>query len=80
MLLFIEFRNIIILKSRNGRLDEAEKYVDKISIPEEKYEMFVELKLWRKALDVAAKLRDPYKLQEVNVYYFVFLFILFCIL
>lgn len=45
---------------------ETEKYVEKISDAEEKYALFVELKLWRRAAEVANKLRDPYKLQDVS--------------
>lgn len=51
----------------NRPVEETEKLVEKISDLEEKYEFYVELKMWKKAVDVATKLRDPYKLQEVRL-------------
>lgn len=45
--------------------NETEKYVEKVSDPEEKFDLYIELKLWRKAMEVATKLRDPYRLQNV---------------
>ncbi len=45
---------------------EVEKYIEKISVQEDKYELYVEIKAFAKAVDVAVKLRDPYRLQEVS--------------
>lgn len=46
-------------------VSETEKYVDKISTPEDRFDLYMELQLWRKAFEVAAKLRDPARLTEV---------------
>jgi len=45
---------------------ETERYIDKITIPEDKYELYMKIKSYQKACDVANKLRDPYRLQEVG--------------
>ena len=45
-------------------------YIDKMTDAEEKYEFFVELRIWRRAAEVAAKLRDSQKLQDVILYLF----------
>ena len=44
-----------------------ERYIEKISGGEDRFEMFVELRSWYKAADVAAKLKDPQRLQEVRL-------------
>lgn len=46
---------------------DTEKYIEKITVLEDKFDLYVELKSWRKAAEVAQKLRDPYRLQEVSV-------------
>lgn len=45
---------------------EIERYIEKISGYEDKYELYMEIKSYPKAVDAAAKLRDPYRLQEVR--------------
>ena len=40
--------------------------MERITVPEDKFALFVELRSFRKAVEVAAKMRDPYKLQEVG--------------
>lgn len=47
-------------------MTETERYVDKVSEPEERCDLYIELKLWRKAFDTAAKLKDTNRLLEVN--------------
>ena len=51
---------------------ETEKFIEKITVPEDRFDLFVELKSWRKAAEVAQKLRDPYRLQEVSLVYVLF--------
>lgn len=51
---------------RNGApSQETEKYIEKITVLEDKYELFMELKNYPRSMEMAAKLKDPYRLQEV---------------
>jgi hypothetical protein len=57
----------ILWLSRYGRPQhETEKYIEKCAVPEEKFDLFMVLEQWKKAADVAIKLRDPNRLMEVN--------------
>jgi hypothetical protein len=47
---------------------DIEQYVERISVLDDKYSLFMELKAYRKAAEVASKMRDAYKLQEVRVF------------
>jgi hypothetical protein len=59
--------NVCSSHSRNGAPNgEVEKYIDKISVLEDKYELLMELKNYTKAMEVASKLKDPYRLQDVS--------------
>ena len=49
---------------------ETEKYIEKITDNEERYDLFRTVKQWKRATEVATKLKDPYKLQDVNHYYY----------
>lgn len=44
---------------------EVEKYVDKCSSNEEKFDLFMEISCWRKAFDCAKTLRDPARVTDV---------------
>jgi hypothetical protein len=44
---------------------ETEKYVDKITSLEDRYELYTELSLWRKATECAFRLRDTSRLTHV---------------
>ena len=44
---------------------ETEKYIDKVVEPEDRYDLYLEVALWKKAADTAAKLKDGARLQEV---------------
>lgn len=48
-------------------LPEIEKHIDKITALEDRFDLYVQVELWRKAVDVATKLRDPNRLIEVKV-------------
>ncbi len=69
----------LLVSRRHGRSEaETNSYIDKISAAEDRFDLFVELKAWRKAVEVAAKLRDTYKLNEVRAgRYMLFLLLLF---
>ena len=55
-----------IIIDRFSRPDnETERYIEKITDNEERYELFRSVKQWKRATEVATKLKDPYKLQEV---------------
>ena len=47
-------------------LSDTEQYIEKISSLDERFELFMELKLFRKAADTANRLKDAAKLQEVR--------------
>ena len=44
---------------------ETEKYIDKVTEPEDRFELYCEVSMWKKAADTAVKLKDPARLQEV---------------
>lgn len=44
---------------------EIEKYVEKISSLDDRYDFFVDMKQWRKAAEIAAKMKDDQRLVEV---------------
>ena len=46
-------------------LSEAEKYVDRITEADDRFELYMELSLYRKAADTATRMKDPIRLQEV---------------
>lgn len=51
---------------RNGQAEsEAEKYIEKISSSEDKFDVSVELGLYKKAVDIAYRLRDVSRLHQV---------------
>ena len=47
---------------------EVERYIERIDSKEEKYDLYVDLELWMKAAETAFKLKDGYRLQEVNIF------------
>ena len=48
-------------------VSETEKYIDKLPSLEDKFEMYMEVQLFVKACDIAIKLKDGSKLQEVSL-------------
>lgn len=56
--------------SRSHKRSEAEteRYIEKISSADDKFDLYVELRAWKRAIEIAVKLRDPYKLNEVGNY------------
>lgn len=48
---------------------ETEKYIEKVVALEDKYDLYVEIQQWRKACDVAIKLKDGARLQEVRIFF-----------
>lgn len=66
--------------------EEIEKYMDRISSNDEKYDVYCQLSMWRKAADIANRMKDLQKLQQVlslSLYFslyplFIFLQVLRC--
>jgi len=47
-------------------VNEVLKYIDRVTVPEEKYDLFCEASLWKNALEEAAKLRDARRILNVK--------------
>ena len=45
---------------------EIARYVDRVAIPEEKYDLLCEAAMWKPALEEAAKMRDPRRILNVK--------------
>ena len=50
----------------NQPMTEIEFYIDRIDSKEEKFDLYIDLEIWGKAVDIAYKLKDPFRLQEVG--------------
>lgn len=53
------------IKGKQG-VAEVMKYVDKIQLIEERYDLFCEASLWKKALEEAAKMKDGRRILNVK--------------
>ena len=53
------------LKGRQNT-NEIMKYIERVTVPEEKYDLFCEAGLWKNALDEAVKLRDARRILNVK--------------
>lgn len=51
-----------------GKLDVAEmtRYIERVTVPEERYDLFCEAELWKRALDEALRIRDPQRVSNVR--------------
>jgi hypothetical protein len=47
-------------------VSEILKYIDKIPVPEERYDLFCEAALWKKALEEASRLKDGRRILNVK--------------
>jgi len=47
-------------------VNDSMRYIERITQPEERYYLFCEAKLWKKALDEAMQLRDPARIMNVR--------------
>lgn len=47
-------------------VSEIMKYIERVTIPEEKYDLFCEAALWKRALDEAMKMRDAQRITNVR--------------
>lgn len=57
-----------LVVSRYGRpLADTEKYIEKCSLQEEKFDLYMILEQWKKAADMAFKLKDQNRLIEVRL-------------
>lgn len=45
---------------------EIQKYIDRVQAPEERYTLYCEASIWKKALDEARRLSDPRRVQNVR--------------
>ena len=50
----------------NQPIAEIEFYIDRIDSKEEKFDLYIDLEMWDKAVDVSYRLKDPIRLQEVG--------------
>lgn len=48
----------------NGPISETEKYIEKITQLEDKYELYLDIKNYSRAFDLAVKLKDHYRIEE----------------
>lgn len=61
------FSKIKYLYIRYGAPDsDIERYVEKVSVPEDKFELYMEMRAYQRAADVAFKLKDEDRLREVS--------------
>ena len=44
---------------------EIERYIERIPDLEDRFSLYMQVEHWRKAIEVAAKLKDPQRLMEV---------------
>lgn len=65
--MLIRFECVLFDCRHKQPLGDIEQYVERISVPEDKYILYMELRSYWKAMEVAAKLKDPYKLQDVSI-------------
>ena len=51
-----------------GKLGVAEvtRYIERVTVPEERYDLFCEAELWKRALDEAVKMRDAQRVANVR--------------
>jgi Vps16, C-terminal region len=47
-------------------LAETEKYIDRMTEADDRFELYMELSLYRKAADCAIRMKDAARLQEVK--------------
>merc|ERR1711937_413398 len=45
---------------------EIMRYIDRVTVSEERYDLFCEGKLWKRALEEALKLKDPHRVANVK--------------
>jgi hypothetical protein len=63
----VGFRPFAVSALKYGAPDsDIERYVDKVSVPEDKFELYMEMRAYQRAADVAFKLKDEDRLREVS--------------
>jgi Vps16, C-terminal region len=52
----------------NGKQSSAEilRYIERVTVPEERYDLFCEASQWKKALEEAAKMKDARRIINVK--------------
>ena len=58
------FARAVIRGKQN--VNEIRRYIDRVQIPEERYDLFCEADMWRPALEEAVKLKDPRRILNVK--------------
>ena len=53
------------IKGKLGVTDVM-RYIEKVTVPEERYDLFCEASLWKRALEEAAKMRDTRRIANVK--------------
>lgn len=67
LLLNVDLQLIFFLSCRYSAPDaDIEKYVEKVTVLEDKYELYLEMRSFQKAMEVAYKLKDTDRLREVS--------------
>lgn len=56
---------IVVLYRYKQPTHEVEKYIEKVSSVEDKFDLYLEVQLWRKAAEVAYKMKDSQRLEAV---------------
>lgn len=59
------FVKLLCCRHGQGR-QEIERYVEKMSALEEKCDMYMELEWWSRALELASRLKDISRIQQVK--------------
>lgn len=51
-----------------GKLSAAEvkRYIERVTVPEERYDLFCEAEMWKRAIDEASKMRDSQRIVTVR--------------
>mmetsp|Transcript_15400 Transcript_15400/g.23213 ORF Transcript_15400/g.23213 Transcript_15400/m.23213 type:complete len:848 (-) Transcript_15400:170-2713(-) len=55
----------VACKKNNQPESEIDKYVERISSMEERFDVYVELSMWKRAVDVAYRMKDLPRMQEI---------------
>lgn len=58
------FARAVIRGKQN--VNEVRRYVDRVQLPEERYDLYCEAELWKPAIDEAAKMKDARRIRNVK--------------
>ena len=60
------FAQVVIRATEHQPITEILRYIEKVSAPEEKYDLFCEANQWQRALDEAMKIKDIRRILNVK--------------